>query len=65
MIFIGNPTDKRVGFFKIILINKLGGVRRSTRFTWVDSGNHTDQRVDDVILKNTTSLRWDFCLIHR
>ena len=24
--FIGNPTDKRVGFLKITLINKLGGV---------------------------------------
>ena len=25
MDFIGNPTDKRVGFFKITLINELGG----------------------------------------
>ena len=24
--YIGNPTDKRVGFFKITLINELGGV---------------------------------------
>ena len=30
----------------------------------IDSWNHTDQRVDYVILKNTTSLQWDFCLKH-
>ena len=68
---IGNPTDKRVGFFKITLINELVRCDFLNQPKWSEWNernegwfrkSHRTNELINVILKNTTSLSVGFLL---